>query len=131
MKTLKSQIIEKYGSQGRFAVAAGYSEPFVSRVLTGRQTLTPDEMKRWDEILQNGAGVKTIVFNHRLKVRIVEKFGTQARFAQAAGTDEHTISRAVNGQTAIGEGKQLKWAALLDWDSAKLRELFRKPPQFR
>lgn len=41
-----------------------------------------------------------MVFNYsKLNGRIVERFGSQARFAEAMGISEHSISQKVNNKT--------------------------------
>jgi predicted DNA-binding transcriptional regulator AlpA len=60
--------------------------------------------------------------NVKLKVKIIEKFGTQYRFAQAAAVSEATVSRVVGGIKGLPLQEEERWAKLLD---GKSEELFR------
>lgn len=42
---LKAKIIERYRTQSRFAVCCGKHEPWISRIITGRDSATPEEKK--------------------------------------------------------------------------------------
>ena len=48
---LKGAIVMKYGSQATFASAIGVFEPIVSRVITGRHTLSADDREKWAKLL--------------------------------------------------------------------------------
>lgn len=53
-------------------------------------------------------------FNYaKLKGRIVEKYGTQGRFAEALGVNQMTVSRKLNGENAFTRNDMLIWAQLL------------------
>lgn len=54
--------------------------------------------------------------NLKLKSRIIERFGSQANFAQAVGADEPTVSRVVNGRKILNPEKLKQWAAKLGCD---------------
>jgi hypothetical protein len=51
-KVLKAEIVRKFGSQFLFSVHAGIHEAEVSRVIRGRQTLSPAKQKEWAELLE-------------------------------------------------------------------------------
>jgi plasmid maintenance system antidote protein VapI len=51
--------------------------------------------------------------NKKLKAKIIEKFGTQAEFAQAIKTDETIISRIIRGRRTLDSDKQFIWAKAL------------------
>jgi plasmid maintenance system antidote protein VapI len=51
--------------------------------------------------------------NKILKAKIVERFGTQADFAEAIDTDETIISRIIRGRRQLDTVKQLIWAKAL------------------
>jgi plasmid maintenance system antidote protein VapI len=59
--------------------------------------------------------------NKILKAKIVERFGTQADFANAIDTDETIISRIIRGRRQLDSEKQLIWAKAL---GCKTKELF-------
>jgi len=50
-KDLKALIISQYGSQADFAAAAKEREARISRVIRGREELTPERAERWAEAL--------------------------------------------------------------------------------
>jgi hypothetical protein len=52
--------------------------------------------------------------NKKLKAKIVEKYGTQADFAQAVKTDETIISRIIRGRRTLDLEAQHTWARVLD-----------------
>lgn len=57
----------------------------------------------------------------KLKLRIIERFGTQADFAQAVGAHESLVSRIICGRRVLNEKDQKKWASIL---KCKPEELF-------
>ena len=50
-RTLKSKIVEHYGSQRNFATEVNIPEVIVSRVVRGRFNLANDEKTQWAEAL--------------------------------------------------------------------------------
>lgn len=52
--------------------------------------------------------------NRKLRIKIVEKFNTQADFAQAVGKDEALISRIVRGRRKLTNENKIEWAKKLD-----------------
>ena len=59
--------------------------------------------------------------NLRLKAKIIEKYGTQADFAQEIDTDETIISRVVRGRRKLDSNKKYVWAKAL---RCQLKEIF-------
>ena len=59
--------------------------------------------------------------NKSLKAKIVEKYGTQADFAEAIETDETIISRIIRGRRQLDSEKQLIWAKAL---GCKSKDIF-------
>ena len=51
--------------------------------------------------------------NLSLKFKILEKFSSQADFAQAVNTDESTVSRIIRGRRTLNPEMQLIWAKAL------------------
>ncbi len=51
--------------------------------------------------------------NRVLKAKIVERFGTQADFAEAIDTDETIISRIIRGRRQLDSEKRFIWAKAL------------------
>ena len=49
----------------------------------------------------------------KLKGRIVEKFGTQGKFAKTLGVHQNTVSRKMKGEIAFTREDMLIWAELL------------------
>jgi len=50
----------------------------------------------------------------KLKMKIYEKFPSQADFAQAMNVHESTVSQVVRGRRILQESEQRRWAAILD-----------------
>ena len=59
--------------------------------------------------------------NTKLKGKIVEKYGTQADFAQAIKEDEAKVSRVVRNRRVLDLPSRRKWANLLKCD---IEEIF-------
>jgi transcriptional regulator with XRE-family HTH domain len=51
-KQLKSKIIERYGSQADFAQRMRVDDSVVSRIIRGRRSLSPQDVKRWSKALK-------------------------------------------------------------------------------
>jgi hypothetical protein len=51
--------------------------------------------------------------NFKLKQKIIEKFGSQIRFARVVGEPETIVSKVVRGWRIISSDKQNKWAKVL------------------
>ncbi len=66
------------------------------------------------------------MINNTLKARIIEKFGSQADFAQAVGNFEPVISRVIRGRTFLSDEDQIRWAELLDCKPADIFILHNK-----
>lgn len=60
----------------------------------------------------------------KLKGRIVEKFGTQGKFAEALGVHQMTVSRKLNGECSFSRNDMLIWAELLAIDRADIGSYF-------
>ncbi|WP_076750772.1 helix-turn-helix domain-containing protein [Desulfatitalea tepidiphila] len=58
--------------------------------------------------------------NIKLKLKIIEHFGTQADFAQKIGTDDAAVSRVVRGRRTLPEDKQVLWAEMLQCDREEI-----------
>lgn len=50
----------------------------------------------------------------KLKGRIVEKYGTRGKFAEAAGISEVTVSKKLNEKTQFSQEDIVLWCRLLD-----------------
>jgi len=59
-----------------------------------------------------------------LKLRILEKFGSQANFAGALKVDESLVSRVVRGRRVLLKKDQIKWAQGLN---CEVGEIFPPP----
>lgn len=58
--------------------------------------------------------------NKKLKLKIIEIFGTQADFAQKIKVDESVVSRVLRGRRTLGKGDRQKWAETLKCDEKEL-----------
>lgn len=52
--------------------------------------------------------------NRKLKAKIIEKFGSQADFAQEIQVDESIVSRIVRGRRVLSPEDQAIWCKVLD-----------------
>ena len=59
--------------------------------------------------------------NIQLKFKILEKYPSQADFAQAVDCHESLVSRIIRGRRELDPAKQIAWAQALD---STPRELF-------
>jgi len=59
--------------------------------------------------------------NKNLKLKIIEKFGSQAEFSTIVNEDESVISRVINGRRKLSPKRQKKWAKVLE---CYIRDLF-------
>jgi len=50
-KQLKARIIERFGSQADFAERVMVDESKVSRIIRGRRSLSPEDVRRWSKAL--------------------------------------------------------------------------------
>ena len=53
------------------------------------------------------------MLNMPLKIRIIERYQTQADFAQEIGIDDSLVSKVVRGRRSLSEEDQIKWANAL------------------
>jgi transcriptional regulator with XRE-family HTH domain len=60
----------------------------------------------------------------KLKGRIVEKFGSQSRFADVLGITENTISRKMQSKVEFSKEDMIKWAKLLEIPQAEIPDYF-------
>jgi len=58
--------------------------------------------------------------NKQLKAKIVERFGSQADFAQKIQVDESVISRVVRGRRSLTPEDQARWCRFLKCDPSLL-----------
>ncbi len=63
--------------------------------------------------------------NKKLKAKIIEKFGSQADFAQEIQVDESIISRIVRGRRVLSPEDQAKWLKVLKCDASILEPVSR------
>lgn len=64
-------------------------------------------------------------FNYsKLKGRIVEKYGTQGKFADALGVHQLTVSRKLNGENSFSRNDILTWAEMLSIDRKDIVSYF-------
>ncbi len=52
-RKLKARIIEFFGTQADFAVKIKVDETVVSRIIRGRKILSPEDQKKWAEVLES------------------------------------------------------------------------------
>lgn len=57
--------------------------------------------------------IMEVFMNLSLKFKILEKFSSQANFAQVVKADESTVSRIIRGRRTLDPELQLIWAKAL------------------
>lgn len=60
----------------------------------------------------------------KLRGRIIEKFGSQAKFAEALGVSDVTVSRKMNGNVGFSQRDMKQWGELLDISESDFGEYF-------
>lgn len=61
--------------------------------------------------------------NKKLKAKIIEKFGSQADFAQEIQVDESIVSRIVRNRRVLSPEDQAEWCEVLKCDPSILEPL--------
>lgn len=61
---------------------------------------------------------------NKLRGRIVEKYRSQAAFANEIGVTKYALSRKMTGKTAISQEDMIQWCHLLDIDRKDIGEYF-------
>lgn len=61
---------------------------------------------------------------NKLRGRIIEKYGTQGKFAEALGVTETTISRKMNMATGFSKEDIVKWSKLLEISKEEIGDYF-------
>ena len=61
--------------------------------------------------------------NMRLRLKIIEHFGSQVHFAHVLGQDEAKVSKVVRGWKTLSKKDQKKWSRTLGCD---VNEIFGK-----
>ena len=60
----------------------------------------------------------------KLRGRIIEKYSSQAKFSEALGTSNITVSRKMSGNVGFSQKDMKKWGRLLDIDVSEFGEYF-------
>lgn len=60
----------------------------------------------------------------KLRGRIVEKYGSQAKFAEAVGCSLSFLSQYLNGKKKLNQPRMDKWVEALDIDSDDIYDYF-------
>ena len=61
---------------------------------------------------------------NKLRGRIIEKFGTQEKFANEIGISENSLSKKMQCKTGISQSDMTKWANLLEIPMEEYGEYF-------
>ena len=62
----------------------------------------------------------------RLRGRIIEKYGSQEKFAETIGMSSNSMSKKMNGRTGFSQRDIVKWSHLLDIKAPEYGEYFFK-----
>ena len=60
----------------------------------------------------------------KLRGRIVEKYGSQEKFAEVIGISPNSLSKKMTGKTGFSQKDIIRWTELLDIDKADYSEYF-------
>lgn len=63
---------------------------------------------------------------NRLRGRIIEKYGSQEKFAETIGISSNSMSKKMNGRTGFSQRDIVKWSYLLDIKAPEYGEYFFK-----
>lgn len=61
---------------------------------------------------------------HKLKGRIVEKYDTQGKFAEAIGISMNSMSKKMTGKSGFSRADITLWCELLDIRQSEIGEFF-------
>lgn len=61
---------------------------------------------------------------NKLRGRIIEKYGTQRRFAEELGISKNAVSKKMNCQTEFSQEDIIKWSMLLNVQKNEYGEYF-------
>lgn len=61
---------------------------------------------------------------NKLRGRIIERYGTQEKFARAINISNNALSKKMTGKTGISQEDIIKWSKLLDIDVPSIGEYF-------
>lgn len=75
-----------------------------------------------------GGVIMRVFFDYsKLKGRIVEKFGTQDKFASKIKLTSKTISNKLNNKTAFSDKEIMQWCEVLDISNDEINKYFFTP----
>lgn len=60
----------------------------------------------------------------RLRGRIIEKYGSQEKFAEIIGISANSMSKKMNGKTGFSQRDIVRWSELLSIDKSDYSEYF-------
>jgi hypothetical protein len=74
---------------------------------------------------KEGKRVRKVVFDYsKLRGRIVEKYGTQRRFAMENQLSDRSMSLKLNNDIRLSQEEIMKWCELLDIDTQEIPVYF-------
>lgn len=60
----------------------------------------------------------------RLRGRIIERYGSQEKFAEIIGISSNSMSKKMNGKTGFSQRDIVRWSELLGIDKSDYSEYF-------
>lgn len=60
----------------------------------------------------------------KLRGRIIEKYGSQEKFAEVLGISANSLSKKMTGKTGFSQKDIIVWSNLLDVDKTEYSEYF-------
>lgn len=61
---------------------------------------------------------------HKLRARIIEKYGTLSKFAKVAHTSQSRVSELLNNKANFSQEEIVQWSILLDIEMEQIGEFF-------
>lgn len=61
---------------------------------------------------------------NKLRGRIIEKYGTQEKFAEALGISKQSLSFKMTGKTGFSQRDIIKWCEVLGIEQERISEYF-------
>ena len=60
----------------------------------------------------------------KLRGKIIEKYGSQEKFAEVIGISSNSMSKKMNGKTGFSQKDIVKWSSLLGIDESEFAVYF-------
>lgn len=89
---------------------------------TATRCQMPEPVEVW-----NGAAGDIIMDYSKLRSKIIEKYGSQRRFAKDINKSVQTVSRKMTGEVDFSKSDIIEWSSKLDIDTPEIGIYFFTP----